>query len=415
VPVKAAVFLLSEGGGETALTADAIEAAGYELSPPSPELAEALHQLTGLPNTRRNPLDLQGLTDANPAIYGSLVRAVLNERKYDAIVLGSIFGSYGTIWDTAVEHAELKVASELASLEPLQSKLIVQSPYALNQSVALARFRAAGIPCLELPSEVVCALNSRNVINSAGRLPGRADGDFASRADGALVASTARLVAALEKAEIDHNIGEVVQRDALPANPNGRWVVRADGFPHKAAASAIHVDISSERLPICFDQLVSVARSAGLQPCIRLAPYFDHDCELIISFWRNSAEGSGWVIGRGGGAAEDYHDTVIGRWPHQPEDVQRQLGQTRIGATLLTNNPQGAKAVIELGLKLARLFKDGLADLDEIEFNPVAIGGGTARVLDVLAIQGPDSATTGPMPSALEAWKLTQTLAPQDR
>jgi acyl-CoA synthetase (NDP forming) len=382
------VFVLSDGGGEAVLLADALEGAGYNLASPSPELARELSDLTNLPLTSCNPLDLQGRTDANPSLYGPLVRSALNDEQYDAIIVGGLFGAYADFWGESVGLAELRVAAELGKFQSVSHKLIVQSPYALEPSAALKYLRESSIPCLELASEIVHCLNSQKSSRSTQAVGVPTAHLPSPPPDEELVTLTARLTAVLEKAGIRHGLGDIIAREDLPISSDQRWVLRADGFAHKRAAGAIEVGVSTDHLAESFDRLCALARSAGLDPQVRLATLVIHRHEFIVSLWRHPLEGDGWLIGRGGSAVEECADVAIGRFPRNAADVISLLGQTRAGSLLLTLEPDAARALIEVSLRLAGLFKSDLPDVATVEFNPIALEGELAYVLDVLPVMG---------------------------
>jgi hypothetical protein len=171
---------------------------------------------------------------------------------------------------------------------------------------------------------------------------------------------------------------------SLPATGGERWVLRADGFPHKTAAGAIRLNLSTSDLVSHYIHLSNLATDAGLSPVIRLAPYLPHDEELIVTFWRSLAEGSGWLIGRGGTSVEDNPDLAIGRMPSSELDVARALEKTVCGRQLRTRHPAAAAELIRTVFKVAKIFNDELTDLEELECNPLAVAGNNIYVMDAL-------------------------------
>jgi len=388
------VFALCDGGGEAVLLADALEASGYELSPPSERLSRELATLTGLECA--NPFDVQGRADTDPGIFAPMARAVLADRQYDALLLACPWGGYGSFWGEHVARAEIAVAAELGALAGVNGSVVIaQSPYATHDSEALVALRAAGIPCLEWAHETVQALNSRNSSGDPADPASELPAPSPTIADPDLGRLTTRIIEGLDSAQIAHAIGYPVTRENLPDSGKRLWVVRADGFTHKAAVGAIEVGVTTPALPESFDRLEAVSRAAGLDPQIRLAPLISHRHELIVSLWRNEREGNGCMLGTGGGAAETSRDIAIGRMPTIQEDADRVLAATRIGARLLREDPHAARAVAELTFKLARLFEEVWTELQELECNPVAVGDEGPYVLDVLPTVAAESPAAG--------------------
>ena len=54
-------------------------------------------------------------------------------------------------------------------------------------------------------------------------------------------------------------------------------------------------------------------------------PLVQHDHELIVTFWRDPSNGSGWAVGAGGIVTEEHNDLAVGRPPRNVDDVLRLL------------------------------------------------------------------------------------------
>jgi acetyltransferase len=372
------VFVLCDGGGHSVLLADALEERGVSLVAPDPDLAARLKKILGLNAGSWNPLDLQGSADRDPRIIADLLQEILEEGSYDAVVIGSMFGGYSFFWHQTVDEFETDAARRMVELQRMhQTPVIVQSMYATVRSSALEVLATGGVPFVEWPHEAAEIIAARGVIAQPPLIVEPAP---SSAADVGLSAATERVLQELDLAGIPHAIGNVIDRDSLPAEP-GSWVLRLDGFAHKARAGAIQVGILSEGLGVAYEALEALAQAAGMEPRIRLAPFFPHDYELVATCWRSASEGDGCVVGAGGSAVEEEADVAVGRLPKGPEDVLALLGRTRIGAILPT---ECASSFATLVVDLAALFTGRLGDLSELECNPVAVGGFGAAVLDVL-------------------------------
>jgi acyl-CoA synthetase (NDP forming) len=396
------VFALCDGGSAAVLLADALEHAGYSLAQPSDDLAHHLQTKIGLPVRGANPLDMQGRAEADLSTLLNASRSVLESGEYDALVIGGIFGSYGRLLGADLGTTEEQIAVELPAISASTGRpVVIQSMYAAQPSRALDLVRARGVACVEWPEEVVRVIEGRGRGRPSKVLwRGSAVSSAGTGADPALAELVAQVVDALEAAGVPHALGELVVPGAIHPRAPGPWVVRADGFPHKSAADAIKLGVWGPDLEDAVSGLASASWAAGLTPTIRVAPLIEHDHELIVTLWRDPLEGDGFMIGQGGTSVEKRTDVAVGRMPSGVADVSRVIERTAIGQRLLSSEPEGLQKGIELVLGLASAFRSGLAQLRELECNPVAITKDAAFVLDVLPSLRGDSSSYRTSPGA---------------
>jgi acetyltransferase len=192
---------------------------------------------------------------------------------------------------------------------------------------------------------------------------------------------TDTVLSALEACALPHGLGRRVERDALPVS-GGPWVLRLDGFAHKASAGAIRLGLSAAELPAAHDALRALAREHEIEPRIRLAPMFDVAEELVVALWRDPTRGSGCILGRGGGDVEELRDVAVARLPRSEADVIRVLSHTSIGRRLLEDaSLDGLPGFI---VRLTFAFHSELSWVRELECNPVALTAEGPVILDVM-------------------------------
>jgi acyl-CoA synthetase (NDP forming) len=377
-------FVACDGGGHSVLLADALARAGLRLHPPPPELRGRLEAIVGQRLAGQNPLDFAGLADSDPAIYVPTLEAVLSDGYYDAAVLGGFFGGYAMIFGEHLAASELSAGRKVAELAKRYGRpIVVQSALARDHPPPLAEMNALGIPVVEWPHEAAALLGSRWSARE-GRQHSPSVQVAASNPSPELSKQIDRVVTAFEDARIPHGIGRRIAEADLPEGSTDLWVMRVDGFAHKNRIGAIKLPLQTGDLVAAYGELVSLARSHGLEPSVRLAPFIPHDLELIVTFWRSRTEGTGWLIGRGGDRVETEADTAVGRLPRDREDILGALSRTRIGGDLLSNVPAGLDHVSGVVLKLAEIFRRSLADVVELECNPIGVSEEGAFVLDAL-------------------------------
>lgn len=383
------VFVICDGGGHSALLADALETAGHVVPPPSERLRAKLQKIGGEGGTVGNPFDSQGRLDRDPGLYLPLLQAVLDDHDHDAVVIGGMFGGYELLFDEELGALEQRTAKGMGEAAQRSGRrIIVQSLYATEPSASLAALRERGVACVEWPEEVLAVLRSCGQ-PTAPVAASSAQGHPTAVADVELAELTEVLVSAMTRRGIRHALGERIALKNLPNYSGASWVLRLDGFAHKTRAGAIRVGVDSEELPAAYAELADVARAAGIEPLVRMAPMIDTRCELLVTFWRDAGSGGGLVLGLGGVDVEEQRDVAIGRLPKGPDDVIALLLRTRVGRGLHAAGSDGRlEEIAATVLALAELFRDDLPSVRELECNPLAVGPDGVYVLDALPTVG---------------------------
>jgi acyl-CoA synthetase (NDP forming) len=382
------VFVASDGGGLATLAADALSRAGFVLPRLSDELRQQLAAILGMGRARPgNPLDFAGMADRDPGLFPRALQLAHDSGEFDGLILVGALGSYSQLYGDAIGELEVQAARAIADLgRRSRLPMLAQSTVAADASAPIQIIREADIPCFEWPEEVAAGLALR--LRPQPPLDLRREEHEPAEPvwDAELARDTADVLAVFGRLHIPHAIGEVVSRDEIVTYSGERWVLRLDGFPHKTEAGAIKVVGDKEKLG-AFDELTALAMRHGAEPRIRIAPFFKHTHELLVTFWQSKEAGRGWAIGSGGLLAERTADIQTSRFPVSPQNVLEALARTRIGTNVLSANPDALDALVSLLLRLSRVFTNDLAHLHELECNPVAIGNFGAAVLDVLPIR----------------------------
>jgi acyl-CoA synthetase (NDP forming) len=377
------VLVLSYSGGCSVLQSNALADVGLALPGASDALTRDVQALFGRPMT--NPFDLAGAGDGDLGVFVKLVEAGLRHGGYDALVLAFPFGSFGYFgaeWE-ADEMAAVEGLLELT--RTYDTPMVVWSPIAARPGLtAVQRLRAGGLSCVEWPEEaatiVAAALFGRRG-RALSSLPA-AKTDAPPMLDAGLSEATDRTIDALEAHDVAHAIGRIVTRTECEAIRDGRWVLRLDGFVHKAKVGAVKVGVPAAELIDAYDALCDVAKRYGVTKAIRLGPFVPHEEEMLVTFWRDARQGSGCAIGAGGVRAEETRDVAVGTIVRTEDDVTRMLERSEVGRRVLADG-QLLPPTIDIILRLASAFTESL-DVGELECNPIALGAGGASVLDVL-------------------------------
>jgi acyl-CoA synthetase (NDP forming) len=378
------VFVMCDGGGPCVMLSDALARAKFELPAPTARLVDRLVPIVGDRVARTNPLDFAGAADTDMRVYSKVFEQVAASGEFDIVVVGGIVGGIGSYWGPAVEEAELRMVDELvATSRATNQMLMVQSSYATDNTRAVQAFRAAGIPCLEWPDEIANALRAR--VKAEPASPKQKSESKSVELDQTLVDYTEKLANALTRRAIAHALGEITGPKDLPKESHPRWVLRLDGIAHKTDAGAIRVGVKEEHLRRSIDELTSLGRRWTDEPVVRAGAFVEHDEELIVTFFRDKAEGSGLVLGAGGTDTEHKADVAISRLPRDRSDIVDLLSRSKEGRRVLARyQPDQVTRVADCVLALAQLFEVDFPELAELEVNPIGLTPNGAVVLDVL-------------------------------
>lgn len=377
------VLVVSDGGGAAVLASDALSDIGFALPAPSSGLARDC----GLEGdaTLTNPHDLAGSGDANLSVIASVLQSAAARREFDAFVVAAEFGyfdAFGSVW----EQSEIAAIDRLIDLAgQTDIPLVVWSTLASHPSrPAIKRLRDAGIRCVEWPDEAAVTLAAHFYRRRDGEVPfQQPPHPVSSDWDPSVVESTEEAIRAFHQHGVPEAIGPVVSRDDLATYTVGQSVLRLDGLAHKTNVGGIKVGVEPKDLGRAYDELSELARSLNGTETIRLGPFVPHQYELIVTFWRDSSNGSGWAVGAGGTATEQQSDVAVGRPPTDVDDVLRLLRRSRAGQRVLAD-PGMAETTADVILKIAAAFAASLPDAAELECNPLAVGPAGIYLLDAL-------------------------------
>jgi acyl-CoA synthetase (NDP forming) len=152
------VMVVTDGGGDSVMAADALSEAGLSLALPSAATRATLDGLIppGAPRVpERNPvtLDTPGGLEDDPLLLARCVRVAGADPAADIVLIAGIFGGYRSARD-----AELACAEELIAARDAGIPLIVQSAFAASGEAPLERLRDSGIPVYPTVQRLAMAL-----------------------------------------------------------------------------------------------------------------------------------------------------------------------------------------------------------------------------------------------------------------
>jgi len=372
VPRGRRVALVTNAGGLGILAADACEAAGLELPPPSAQARAALAEAMPAEGSVANPIDMLGSADAGS--FAKVLPIVLADPGVDAVI--ALFVPTVGVDEEAVGAAISRAAADADGKPVLCAFLSARGAPASLRSVAQ-------VPSFAYPEAAARAL---------GRAAER--GDWLRRPAGTV-----------PELDVDREAAEAVVAEAL-ARSADRWLEAAQA---RRLLEAYGLPLVPERVAASPDEAVSAARELGLPAVVKSAAPGAHKTEtggvalgladaqavraaaerigvpvLVQPMVRGGAEllagavqdplfGPLVAFGPGGVLAELIGEAQFRLAPLTDLDAEELVRGGKAGrlvAGFRGTPPADEDALVDFVLRLSRLADD-LPEVAELDLNPV--------------------------------------------
>ena len=429
-PVRdgAGLVVLSDGGGQGTLAADALSDLGVPLARLADGTREELRKLLGRAAAVTNPVDLAGASDADPEVFGQALEILARDAAAGGVLVVGLFGGYGIRFAEELAAAEERGAHRMADcMRAADRPLVVHSMYASHRSAPLRVLGDAGVPVVE-SLEVACRCIAETWLR--GRVLGspswRPDGEAEAVAPGAgRRLKTLDAEAAMERARSEG-------RDTL-TEPEARALLRESGLvfppaalcttaeevraavesmttavalkvvsakiPHKTEAGGVALGlVSPEEAGEAFRGILE--RSAryldarGAEPGVdgvMVSPMLATPlAELLIGARRDPDVGPVLTVGAGGIWVEVLRDVAHRVLPVDPDEVRRMLTELRTFGLLSGARGRGAAdldAVVEAAAAVARCILEN-DEVAEVEVNPLFVYASGVQAVDARVFLG---------------------------
>jgi len=378
------VAIVADGGGQGALAADALAAAGLSVPPLRDATVSRLRRLLPAAAGVTNPVDLAGAGESDIGSYASVVSALLTAPDADAVVLSGYFGDYSTTSPQLAE-AESAVAGTLADASAAAGRPVVVHSMAATETPALRVLRRRGIPVFDRIEHAAAAIANaaRWAALSPADMPPFAlasptgDGSY-QRTRELLAGYGLSFPAARFVADAD-----AAAAAAAAADIGYPVVLKAMGLAHKTEAGGVALNLRDE--PALRSALTAMRlRTRSDAFCVEAMVRRPDSVELIMGVRQDRSFGPIAMVGIGGITAELLADTAVGLAPLTRDQARRMLESLR-QAALLT----GWRGAEPVDLDAAAAALEAIAragaehpEYSELEVNPVLAHPGGATALD---------------------------------
>jgi acetyltransferase len=423
-PVRdgAGIAILSDGGGQGTLAADALSEMEIPLATLSPETEDRLRELLGRAASVVNPVDLAGAADARPEVFGEALEIVAAGEGVGGVLVVGLFGGYGIRFAEDLTVGEEEAARTMAAtMREYGKPLVVHTMYASHRSSPLRLLGEHEVPVVE-SLDVACRCIGeawrRGVVLTR---PGWAPDDTLAPA----IPAGHRRLGTLEAVEaVARARGEV--RETL-TEPEARALLRdfdmpfpptvlcktpeeaADAvagmgtaavlkvvspkIPHKSDAGGVALGVdSAEEGQAAFRRIVarsaeyleSKGLPAGVDGVLVSPMMATPLAELLIGAHRDPDVGPVLTLGAGGIWVEVLKDVTHRVLPVDDDEIREMLGELRTHGLLAGARGReraDVDAVVSAARAVARCIREH-PEVAEVEVNPLFVYGHGAEAVD---------------------------------
>jgi acetate---CoA ligase (ADP-forming) len=371
VPRGRRVAVVTNAGGLGILAADACEALGLELPPPSEETRAVLATVLPAEASAANPIDMLG--GANAQSFEQALPPVLADPAFDAAIVlfvptvgtdeeavgAAISRAAATAEDKPVVCAFLSAKGAPPGLKSVAHVPSFAYPEAAAKALARAvergewlRQPAGSVPALECDREAAQAVVREALAAGGGWLDAE---------------QTRRLLGAYGVPLVPERVAATESEAVEAAKELGFPVVLKTAAPgaHKTEQAGIALDLADEA------SVLDAARRIG--PPFIVQPFVRGGAELLAGALQDPVFGPLVAFGPGGVFAELIGQAQFRLAPLTDRDARELVRADKAGrlvAGFRGNPPADEDAVVDLLLRLSKLAED-VPEVVELDLNPV--------------------------------------------
>jgi acetate---CoA ligase (ADP-forming) len=398
------LLVVTNGGGLGIVSTDAARQSGLEVAPLDEAIRRRLAPVLPAAASTVNPVDLVG--DADAARYSNALHAIGADAADAALVV------------LTAQAATDSVGVARAVIGATRGWPIPVAAAFVGGARVAAGARAledAGIPCYGFPEPAVKTLAGMALLAERRARPPETPPLTVRVADakehlGRLIAAGRSQLGMLDLAPLLDSYGIPCATPRLAATAAQAAVVaRNMGFPvalkvhsadisHKTEVGGVRLGLRSADAvaSAAIEMLarVKTARPAAVIEGVLVQPMVEGGKELLLGMLRDPQFGPAVIVGFGGIYVEVLRDTAMRLCPLQVWEASAMLGELRMAPLLhgvRGEAPVDMGALTESICRFAQLAVD-LADLTELEVNPLVASAGGVIAVDARASLAPPEA-----------------------
>lgn len=414
------IAILADGGGHATIAADTLTDLGVQIPQLEEKNQAKLRAILPGGASVRNPIDVAGGTDDNPAVFADCANIILGDPNVGGLLIVGLFGGYGIRFAESLALMEEDAAHQMGKMVKRRKKaIIVHSLYNSEKPHSLDLLRYYGVPVY---GSLDIACKCIGVLAQYGRYlkSYHAKSDFVLNWEAKARPEGQRLIddvyqsgrSALLEAEAKQLLrlhGSAVTSDALATTEDaaadaaaamGGKVVLKISSPdilHKSDAKGVKLNLSGkDQVKKAFREIIRNAKAYKADARIEgvlISPMVGKGIEVIIGTKIDDQFGPVIMYGLGGVMVEILKDVSFRVLPISRRSAQRMIAETKSHPILdgaRGDKPYDKKALISLLLVCSEII-EAYPQIQEMDLNPVIIHHEGLSIVDARILLKPSS------------------------
>lgn len=414
------IAILADGGGHATIAADTLTDLGVKIPQLEEKTQAKLRAILPGGAAVRNPIDVAGGTDDNPAVFADCANIILGDPNVGGLLVVGLFGGYGIRFAESLALMEEDAAHQIGKMVKRRKKaIIVHSLYNSEKPHSLDLLRYYGVPVygsLDIACKCIGVLaqygrylkryhaKSDFVLNweAKAKPEGRQIIDSVYRQDRtALLEAEAKQLLRFHGAAVTSDaLATTVDAAAKVAAAMGGKVVLKIASPdilHKSDAKGVRLNLSGkDQVKKAFREIIKNAKAYKADARIEgvlISPMVGKGIEVIIGTKIDDQFGPVIMYGLGGVMVEIIKDVSFRVLPISRRSAQRMIAETKSHPILdgvRGDKPYDKKALVNLLLVCSEII-EAYPQIQEMDLNPVIIHHEGLSVVDARILLKPRS------------------------
>lgn len=394
------IAILADGGGHATIAADKLTDLGVRIPPMGEKTREKLKALLPAGASTRNPVDIAGGADENPAIFADCAEIMLHDPQVGGLLVVGLFGGYKIRFAESLAFVEEDAAHRMGKLvKDIDKPIVVHSLYNYARPHSLDLLRYYNTPVydsLEVACKSIAVLSEygnylrsykakQKFVFSKGKKAKPRGHEIFQRARAeqrnALFEYEAKKLIGLHGASgfenrLVHSVDEAVAAASSMDGPVALKIVSPD-ILHKTEADGVQLNLfTEEAIRAAYDSIIKGASEYDHKADIHgilVEPMMKAGLELIVGTKMDDQFGPVVMFGIGGTLVEILKDVVFHVLPISERSARRMIEEIRSVGLLngfRGNPPVDRKALKNLLLTISEIV-GSYKDILEIDLNPV--------------------------------------------
>ena len=396
------IAILADGGGHATIAADTLTDLGVEIPELEEKTKRKLRAILPGGAAVRNPVDVAGGTDDNPAVFADCANIILSDSHVGGLLIVGLFGGYGIRFAASLAMMEEDAAHQMGKMVKSRNKpIVVHSLYNSEKPHSLDLLRYYGVPvygsldvackCMGVLAQYGRYLKSYHAVtnfvfnwNARAKPEGRKLIDNAlAQGRLALLEGEAKQLFKLHGAPVTGdvlaNTAEAAADAAGEMDGNVALKISSPDILHKSDANGVMLNLSNKKqVKKAFTEIMRNAKAYKADARIEgvlVCPMVEKGVEVIIGTKIDDQFGPVIMYGLGGVLVEIIKDVTFRVLPITRRTAQKMIEETKSSPILngvRGEAPYDKKALVNLLLTCSEII-EAYPQIHELDLNPVIV------------------------------------------